>query len=208
MQSQPPPFNGHADPLSPLFEVFAVIVKQREVVDVAQVALRPQHFLAEVIQTVEIDVREELAGQVADGQAAAAFQRRQEIVARGQQVDRLLRVGAVDDPVGEGQGRLAGPAPKVALQDLVIDGGRVAVYVATRNMAVAVAGFLVSRDGALRSLAQPVGVAVVNEAALPSLPARCGRNDAKTEQRPRFAPRRSGSDGAKSGLQARGFKGC
>ena len=70
------------------------------------------------------------------------FQRRQEIVAREQQVDRLLRVGAVDNPVGEGQGAFAGDAaPQVVLEDLMIDGGEVAVDVATQDMAVAVAEF-------------------------------------------------------------------
>ena len=121
MQAEPPPLQECADPSSPFFELFAVVVKQREIVDVAQVALRAKNFLAEVIQSIEIEVGEELAGQVADGQAAAAFQRCQEIVAGEQQVDRLLRVGAVDDTVGKVQRPFAGDtATEIGFENLVV----------------------------------------------------------------------------------------
>lgn len=52
--------------------VAGVVVEQREVVHVVEVALRPQDLPSEVVQAVEMDVGAELAGQVADGQAAPA----------------------------------------------------------------------------------------------------------------------------------------
>ena len=53
----------------------------------------------EVIEALEIQVGEELAGQVADRQAAAALEWREQVVALEVQVDRLLWVGAIDDQV-------------------------------------------------------------------------------------------------------------
>ena len=44
-----------------------VVVEQREIVHVAQIPRRAQHLLDEVVQTVQVHVRKELARQVADG---------------------------------------------------------------------------------------------------------------------------------------------
>jgi hypothetical protein len=52
-----------------------------------------------VIEAVEIEVGEELAGQVADRQAAAALEWREQIVAIEIEVDRLLRVRGIDDEI-------------------------------------------------------------------------------------------------------------
>ena len=54
-----------------------VVGEQREVVHVAQMR-RPQHVGHEVVEAVEVDVREELARQVADRQPAAALVRREQ----------------------------------------------------------------------------------------------------------------------------------
>jgi hypothetical protein len=42
-------------------------VKQRQVVDVTQIPLRPQDFGAEMIKAVQVDIGEELARQIAIG---------------------------------------------------------------------------------------------------------------------------------------------
>ena len=110
MQPEPPFFKEHADPSPPLLELFAVVVKQSEVINIAQVTFCAENLLAEVVQTVEIDVGEELAGQVADGQAPASLKGRQQVIAREEMMDRLLRIGTVDDPVGEVQRAFAGDA--------------------------------------------------------------------------------------------------
>ena len=67
VEPQPAAFEESGDAVPPLHESLGVIVEQREVVHVAQVALRPQNLLAEVVEAVEMDIGEELAGQVADG---------------------------------------------------------------------------------------------------------------------------------------------
>ena len=142
-------------------------MEEREIVHVAQIALRSQDLLAEVVQAVEVDVGEELAGQVADGQAAPALERGEQVVARKVERHRLLGVGAVDDPVRQRQGAGADDAPaQVALEDFMVDGGEVAVDVAAQDMAETVAEPLVAGDGPVRALAGAVGVAVVDEAAL------------------------------------------
>ena len=75
---------------------------QREVVYVAQVR-RPQYLGHKVIETIEIKVREELAGQIADRETAAAAEWRKKIVAIEVQVDRLLGIRAIDDQIQKRQ---------------------------------------------------------------------------------------------------------
>ena len=99
MEAQAAAFEEPGDAEPPVLEAFGVVMEECEVVHVAQVALRSQDLLAEVVQAVEVDVGEELAGQVADGQAAPALERGEQVVAGVVEGHRLLGVGAVDDPV-------------------------------------------------------------------------------------------------------------
>lgn len=99
MELEPPPLEKSIDAPTPLLQHVGVVVKEREVVDVAEITLRAQHFLDEVVEGVEVDVGEELAGQVADGKAATSLVRREEVVAREIEQHRLLRVRCVDDGV-------------------------------------------------------------------------------------------------------------
>ena len=149
VKEQAAPLQKALDPFPPLGELIRIVVEEGEVVHVAHVPLRPQHLLAEVIEAVEVEVGKELAGEVADGQAAPPFEGGEQVVAGEVEVDGLLRVRAVDDPVGEVEGALAGEAAaKVALEDGVVDGGEVAVDVAAQNVTEAVAELLVARDSA------------------------------------------------------------
>ena len=167
MQAQPSPLEVGRDAVSPVFEPARVVVEQREVVHVAQVSLRPKHLLAEMVEPVEIEVGEELAGQVAYRKPAAALDRRQEVVARKPQVHGFLRVGTVHDPVHKIQRAPARDAPaQVPLEYFVVDRREIAVDVAAQHMAEAVAERLVSAYGAVRAPALAVGIAVVDEAAL------------------------------------------
>ena len=67
METQAAVSEEPGDATPPVFQAFGVVVEEREVVDVAQVAPRPQDLLAEVVETVEVHVGEELARQVAMG---------------------------------------------------------------------------------------------------------------------------------------------
>jgi len=72
MQRQPPPCETRGNALAPLDEDSGVVVKQGEVVDIAQIG-RAKDFFRKMIETVEIDVSEKLARQIADRQTAAAL---------------------------------------------------------------------------------------------------------------------------------------
>lgn len=97
MEPEPPAGKVLPDAVPPRAKLLGVVVEHREVVDVAQIAPRPQDFLAEMIQPVEVHVGEELAGEIPDRQAAAPFEGRQQGVAGKEQQDGLLGVRPVDD---------------------------------------------------------------------------------------------------------------
>ena len=98
----------------------------RTIVHVAKVAGKPEGLLHEVIQRIQVDVREELAGLVPDGQAPAALPGREEIVPGKVVGSRFLEVAAIDDAGRQGENPgvldLAGQG---SLQQGVIDAGEV-----------------------------------------------------------------------------------
>ena len=61
MEPHAPAFKEASDANAPLFEPGIVVVEQSEVIDIAHIARRSQHFLDEVIEWIEIDVVEQLA---------------------------------------------------------------------------------------------------------------------------------------------------
>ena len=87
------------DPFPHVGQVPLVVGEHQEIIDVADVALDPQPVLDEVIERVEVDVGEELAGLVADGDAPPPFAGREQVVAGKPVQDLFLRVAVVDDPV-------------------------------------------------------------------------------------------------------------
>ena len=74
VQRKPPPRQPRRDALTPIRQHRRIVVEQSEIVYVTQIG-RAQHLGDEMIQAVEEQIGEELAGQVADGQAAAARER-------------------------------------------------------------------------------------------------------------------------------------
>lgn len=76
MQFQTAAFEEARNFLAPMFQNRWIIMEQREVIDVAQLR-GTQDFGAEMIQRIEIDIGAELAGELADRQAAAAIKRRE-----------------------------------------------------------------------------------------------------------------------------------
>ena len=50
------------DPASPFLQTAQIVAEKREVVHVSEIALGPEHLLAEMVEAVEIHVGEELAG--------------------------------------------------------------------------------------------------------------------------------------------------
>ena len=82
------------DGLAPLPQLGGVVVQQHEVVNVAQVVAHLEGVLDVLVEFVQIDVGEELAGEVADGQALAV-RRVGQLLVRGHagQVLRAALVG-------------------------------------------------------------------------------------------------------------------
>ena len=84
-----------------------------------------------MIEAVEIKVRDELAGQIADRQTAAAPERRKEIVAIEIELYRLLCIRAIDDQIQKPQRRPADDAAaEFGFQDRMIDRRKIAVDIA------------------------------------------------------------------------------
>ena len=167
MEPQPSAFQEFRDPGPPFPEVLRIIVKQRKIVHVANVALRAQHLLADVVQAIKVEIGEELAREIADGKAAPPLEGGEQVVAGEVFVHRFLRIRAIDDPVRQRQRAVAGdPAADVGLEDFVIDRRKIAVDIASENVPESIAERLVAGDGAVRSLALAIGVAVMDEPAL------------------------------------------
>lgn len=144
-----------------------IIPEQREVVDVTEIAARPQPLSHVVIELVEIHIREELAGEVSDRQTAPSFDRGQQIIARKVEMNGFLRIGPVDNPIEQPQRRCAGDtSAEVPFQDRVIDGGKISVDVAAQHMTRAVAELLIPRHAGMGSFADAVGETVIDEATL------------------------------------------
>ena len=174
MEPQPAAFEKAHYSLPPFPKLCGIVVKQREVVHIAQIAFRPQDLLAEMVEAVEIEIGEKLAGQVADRQSAPSLEGRKQVVTRIMQTHRLLRVGGIHDPVRESQGASAGDPPaEVPLEGFVVNGREIAIDVAAQDMLEAVPKFLITRDGAMRPLALPVCVTVMDEAPLEQRSADC-----------------------------------
>lgn len=105
---------------SPLLGHARVVREQSEVVHVAQIR-SAQDFLDVVIDSVEVDVGEQLTGEVADRKTSTAVERREQIVACKVEIHRLLRVRSIDDAVDEPDGARAGnPPPHVVSESFSV----------------------------------------------------------------------------------------
>ena len=91
VQLQPPPHQKGFNPIAPFRQLLGAVGEQREVINIAQIR-RTQFLGAEMIQRIEKDIRELLAGEIADRQAAAPLKRGEQIIAGEMQIYRLLRI--------------------------------------------------------------------------------------------------------------------
>lgn len=140
--------------------------KEGKVVHISEIR-RPQYFGAEMIERIEMNVGEPLAGEIADGQTSPALKRGEQIVSGIVNMDRLLRVRSVNDGVEKPQRPLATDAsPQIPFQDGVVNRWKETIEIAPQNMRIAIAEALIDVDGAVSALADAVGIAVVDEAPL------------------------------------------
>lgn len=69
-----------------------------------------------MVKSIEVEIGEKLAGEIADWQAAATVERREEIITVKIKIDCFLPVGTVDDQIQYRQRPLASdPPPKLLL---------------------------------------------------------------------------------------------
>src|SRR5215831_1936693 len=80
MKLEPTASKIRLDPQAPARQYGGIVVEQLKIVHVTYIG-GAQYFRHEMIEAVEIKVREELAGQIADRQTAAAPEWRKQIVA-------------------------------------------------------------------------------------------------------------------------------
>lgn len=84
---------------------------------------------------------------------------------------RLLKIRAVNDAIHQPKGFLAGDmAAEILLQDFMIDAGKIAEYVATQNMRIAITIMLIGRYGLVRALAFSVGEGMADKTTLEKRP--------------------------------------
>lgn len=153
MQLQPPPLQETGDACAPLRQRGRIVMEQREIIDVAQIR-RAQHFRDEMVASVEIEIGEDLAGEVADREAAPPLEGREQVLAGEMQIDRLLRVGAINDQIHQPQHAFASDAvAEFGLQAVMIDGREIAEDVAAQHERLAIAIVLISCDRFVRASA-------------------------------------------------------
>ena len=145
------------------------VAEQREIVHVAQVGRAAQLALDEMIEGIEIAVRPELRGQIADRQAARTAGGEQ--VVAGKPDHRVLLVqhagAAGQDRVDQPQHRLvADHLGQAFAQDGVIQRRKVLDDVQAQHVAIAPGELLQPVHRPMRALPHAIGVAVEDEATL------------------------------------------
>jgi hypothetical protein len=103
MQGQPPSLQPLRDASLPFGKLRRAVAEGRKVDRVTQAGLL-HDILGDVVQPVQGDVGEQLAGQVTQRQVARAQLRRELVVARKLTQDGLLRVRDIDNEVAQRQG--------------------------------------------------------------------------------------------------------
>ena len=152
------------DLFSHVGQVPLVVGEHQKIIDVADIALDPQPVLDEVIERVEVDVGEELAGLVADGDAPPPFAGREQVVAGELVQDFFLRVAVVDDLADQPQHvRVFDLAGHQFLEDFVVQRREELLDVGLQDVAETAGELLAAVHGGVRAFALATGVGVGNE---------------------------------------------
>ena len=173
--------------------------EQGEVVDIAQVGADAVETTHPVIKAIEMEIGEELAGEVADRQATGPLQGGEEGVT-GESVDGAGGFGAVgEDGAQEPKGGWAGDhLAQLAHQDLVINAGKVKTNIGGKHPAMGAASLDEAAQGAMATETKAIGEGGAQEAAFE------GRNDGGAEGVMHDAVAiGSGGDGAGLGITNR-----
>ncbi len=148
-------------------KLLPVIAEKGEIIDVAEVFAGFEFFFNEVVKAAEVDIGEELASEVANGQAFAVLERGEQVITGEVFEAGVLLIAVVDDEVDEPEGVGAFDfAADDVLEDDMINAGEIFAHVALENVATAAGELDEALEGAVGAVAGAVGVAIGDEAAL------------------------------------------
>ncbi len=169
MNRQPQCLQPGLDLSPPGVERPLVVGEQKKVVHVADVCGALEFPFDEVIERIQVDVSPELGRLITDGQAARSG-RRQQVVAGEPALPVLIgqdTPAAVNDLRHQPTSIVTGDVtPKDGFQDIVVDGLKERLDIGLKNIGIAAGERLRPIEGAVGTLANPIGVAVVDEHAL------------------------------------------
>ena len=166
MDAEPQLFEESADLVADLVQPPLVVGEDQEVVDVADIA-QPQPVGDEVVQRVEVDIGEELAGLVAQRQSPAPLGGREQVVAGEPHQHRLLRIAVVDDEPDQLEHmRVLDLASDQPFEDLMVDGGEEFPDIGLQDIPVTTGKLLAAIHGGVGPLSLAAGVAVEDERPL------------------------------------------
>ena len=159
-----------------LAEGLQVVGEEGHIIHVAQVGGDARQVGEMVVESIEVEIGEELAGEVADGQAAGALQRREQGVS-GEGVVRGAGGGSVgqdliEEPEAAGAGDALG---ELLAEDGEIDAGEVEADVGAEHPAMPGAFRHKAAQGLVAAVALAIGVAGGQKVLLK------GRNDSGAE---------------------------
>ncbi len=144
-----------------------IVAKQRKVIDVPQVGRNFYLLFDKMVEAVEVDVSEKLAGEIADRQAMATLQRGEQVIAGEILQHRFLDVTAVDDGIHQPQCLFALDAmANLGFEDFMVDRGKVFFQIALQNVGIRSGKLRKPLQGAMGAIAHPISVGIGNKAIL------------------------------------------
>lgn len=111
-----------------------VVTKNQEVVAIPDVLPPAEAVHDRMIEAIEKNIRQELAGEVADGNSPAAHRHREEVIAWEPLLDWFLWIAAIDDPVHHAKERhICHDPTNFTLQDLMVDARKELHHITLEN---------------------------------------------------------------------------
>ena len=132
-----------------------------EIIHVADVAFHSQFLLHEMIEAVEVDVREELAGQIPDGQAVPPDVTVEQILAP---LHAMTVFMGFQDPLDQSHHLpVCNGLADAVQQDFMVDAREIPAQVTLEDVGKAAGEFCTAAHSGVSAFAFPAGVAVLDE---------------------------------------------
>lgn len=155
------------NPVAGFCQLAFVIAKQGEVVHVSEVVIATKLFFHKMIEGVEVDVGQKLAGQIADGKSFGSLYRGQQVIAGEIVENGFLRVAAVNDGIDQPQGIGAfNFAKHDGFEDRSINTRKIFTDIALQDIAAGSGIFGELSQGAMGSVPSPIRIAGADKGPL------------------------------------------